>query len=70
MNIEREFGELSQFINRDVELYRSSDQNQTANYFTEVEYDQRDTAKAFFKFEYEGGDYQFYIRFPNTNYFV
>jgi len=73
MNIEKQFGELSQFKKRDVELFRSSDLNETAIYFTEVEYENRKDAKAFFellRFELNGGEQQIYIRFPNTNYFV
>jgi len=71
--IEKQFCELSQFKTRDVELFRSSDQNETAIYFTEVEYEKRETAKAFFeilRFGLDGGDHQLYIRFPNIDYFV
>lgn len=71
--MKKQFGELSQFLKRDVELFRSSDLNNTAIYFTNVEDEDRETAKAFFevlKFELRGGDHQLYIRFPNTDYFV
>ncbi len=71
--MEKQFGELSQFAKRDVELYRSSDQNETAIYFTEGELAQRKAAKAFFeilRFELDGGDHQLYVRFPNTDYFI
>jgi len=73
MKVEKQFCELSQFKQRDVELFRSSDQNETAIYFTDVEYNDRETAKAFFeilRFGLEGGDHQLYVRFPNTDYFV
>jgi hypothetical protein len=46
---EKQFGDLSQFAKRDVELFRSSDQNETAIYFTEVDDKQRKTAKSFFE---------------------
>jgi len=70
---EKQFGELSQFAKRDVELFRSSDQNETAIYFTDVEDDKRETAKAYFeilRFGLDGGDHQLYVRFPNTNHFI
>ena len=73
MTTEKQFGDLSQFAKRDVELFRSSDQNETAIYFTELEDKQRETAKAFFeilRFGLDGGDHQLYVRFPNTDYFV
>jgi len=73
MNIEKQFCELSQFKQRDVELFRSSDQNETAIYFTEVEYNDRETAKAYFeilRFGLDGGDHQLYVKFPNTDYFI
>ena len=73
--MEKIFGELSQFLTqkRDVELFRSSDLNNTAIYFTEVDNDKRKDAKAYFellRFGLDGGDHQTYIRFPNTDYFV
>ncbi len=73
--MEKQFGELSQFLQnkRDVELFRSSDLNNTAIYFTEVEDDEREKANAFFellRFGLDGGDHQIYVRFPNTDYFV
>lgn len=73
MEIEKQFGNLSEFTKRDVELFRSSDQNETAIYFTTVEDKNRKTAKAFFevlRFGLDGGDHQLYVRFPNTEYFV
>ncbi len=73
MQIEKQFGDLSQFAKRDVELYRSSDQNETAIYFTQVADNERKTAKAFFeilRFELDGGDHQLYVRFPNTDHFI
>lgn len=71
--MEKQFGELSQFLKekRDVELFRSSDLNNTAIYFTETE--NKRNEKAFFellRFGLEGGDHQIYVRFPNTDYFV
>ncbi|HWY13076.1 MAG TPA: hypothetical protein VN026_17195 [Bacteroidia bacterium] len=73
--MEKQFGELSKFLTekRDVELFRSSDLNNTAIYFTEVDDDKREKAKAFFellRFGLDGGDHQIYVRFPNTDYFV
>ncbi len=71
--MEKEFGDLSQFIGRDVELFRSSDLNNTAIYFTEVSDSDRKTASAYFellRFELFGGSRQIYIRFPHTDYFV
>lgn len=73
METGKHFGDLSEFAKRDVEFFRSSDQNETAIYFTEVEYENRKTAKAFFevlRFGLDGGDHQLYVRFPNTDYFV
>jgi hypothetical protein len=73
MTTEKQFGDLSHFAKRDVELFRSSDQNETAIYFTELEDKQRETAKAFFeilRFGLDGGDHQIYVRFPNTDHFV
>ena len=73
MNVEKQFCDLSQFKQRDVELFRSSDQNETAIYFTDVEYNDRKKAKAYFeilRFSLDGGDHQLYVRFPNTDYFV
>lgn len=73
MQTEKQFGDLSQFAKRDVELYRSSDQHKTAIYFTELEDEQRKNAKAFFeilRFGLDGGDHQLYVRFPNTDHFV
>lgn len=71
--MEKQFGDLSQFKGRDVELFRSSDLNNTAIYFTDVEYEDREEAAEYFellRFGLEGGDHQIYIRFPKTNYFV
>ncbi len=73
MKSEKQFCELSKFKKRNVELFRSSDQNETAIYFTNVEYNDRKAAKAFFeilRFGSDGGDHQLYVRFPNTDYFV
>lgn len=73
METKKQFGELSQFTKRDVELFRSSDQNETAIYFTDVEHNDRETAKAYFeilRFGLNGGDHQLYVRFPNTDYFI
>ncbi len=73
--MEKQFGELSEFKNRDVELYRSIDQNNVAIYFTKVNDNERKTAKAFFEvliFGVESGHSSnlVYIRFPNKDYFV
>lgn len=73
MNLEKKFGELSEFTGREVELFRSSDKNQTAIYFTKVKDGDRETAQSYFeilRFSYEGGNRQIYVRFPNTDYFV
>lgn len=73
MNVEKQFCDLTQFKERDVELFRSSDQNETAIYFTDVEYGDREIAKAYFeilRFGLDGGDHQLYVRFPKTDYFV
>lgn len=73
MTTEKQFGDLSQFTKRDVELFRSSDLHETAIYFTELEDKQRKTTKAFFeilRFGLDGGDHQIYVRFPNTDHFV
>lgn len=73
MENKNQFGNLSEFKGRDVELYMSVDLHNTAIYFTDVEHDKRDKAEAFFqllRFGLEGGDHQIYIRFPNTDYFV
>ncbi len=71
--MEKQFGDLSQFKGRDVELFRSSDLKNTAIYFTDVEDENRETAQEYFellRFGLEGGDHQVYIRFPKTDYFV
>lgn len=73
--MEKQFGELSQFLEnkRDVELFRSSDEHNTAIYFTDVDDDNRENAKSFFellRFGLEGGDHQVYVRFPNEDYFI
>lgn len=71
--MEKQFGDLSQFKGRDVELFRSSDVNNTAIYFTDVEYEDREEAAEYFellRFGFEDGDHQVYIRFPKTDYFV
>lgn len=73
MSKEKIFGELSEFKGRDVELFRSSDQHETAIYFTEDEDKHQKDSKAYFellRFELTGGDHQIYIRFSNTDYFV
>lgn len=72
MSIEKQFSDLSDFNKRDVELFRSSDQNETAIYFTDVE-DNRKSAKAYFeilRFGLDGGDHQLYVRYPNADYFI
>lgn len=71
--MEKVFGNLSDFEKRDVELFRSSDLNNTAIYFTEVKDKDRKKASAFFellRFGLEDGDHQLYVRFPNTDYFI
>ena len=73
--MEKQFGELSHFLKnkRDVELFRSSDEHNTAIYFTDVDDDNRENAKAYFellRFGLEGGDHQVYVRFPNEDYFI
>jgi len=71
--MEKQFGDLSQFKGRDVELFRSSDLKNTAIYFTDGEYEYREKAAEYFellRFGLEGGDHQIYIRFPKTDYFV
>lgn len=76
MENKKEFGELSEFNGREVELYRSSDLHNTAIYFTEVDgmnQEQRKNASAYFellRFGLKGGDHQIYVRFPYTDYFV
>jgi len=67
-----DFANLSQFKNRNVELFRSSDLHNTAIYFTKVSEENRENAKAFFELLLFGldGDHQIYIRFPNTDHFV
>lgn len=67
------FGSFNEFPSRDVELYRSSDYHNTAIYFTDVEYENRKAASAFFellKFDFLGGPHQIYIRFPNQDFFT
>lgn len=73
--MKKQFGELSQFLEnkRDVELFRSSDANNTAIYFTKVGDENRENEKAYFellRFGLKGGDHQIYIRFPNEDHFV
>ena len=68
----RELKDLSEFKGRDVELFRSSDLNNTAIYFTDVEYNEQDKAEAYFellRFGISGGDHQIYLRFPNEEHF-
>lgn len=67
--MEKNYGNLSQFANRKAEIFRSSDLNNTAIYFTNVRED-REKAKAFFellRFNDYHGDHQMYIRFPNED---
>ena len=68
------FKPLSAFKNRDVELFRSIDPNNTAIYFTDVPSEKRSSAKAYFellRFGYESGENSLvYIKYPNTNYFI
>lgn len=71
--MEKIFENLSVFKKRDAELFRSSDLNNTAIYFTDVKDKDRKKASAFFellRFGLEGGDHQLYIRFPNTDHFI
>jgi len=73
--MEKQFGELSQFLQnkRDVELFRSSDMENTATYFTDIDNDKEQKVNPFFellRFGLEGGDHQVYVRFPNSEYFV
>lgn len=75
MQTEKQFGELIEFKTHNVELYRSSDLNNTAIYFTELEDAERKDAKAFFEVLYFGLEDDnshnlVYVRFPNTNVFV
>jgi len=69
----KQFKELSEFKQRDVELFRSLNQFETAIYFTDIKDDEEGVAKAFFeilRFGVDGGDHQIYIRFPNTDHFI
>ncbi len=71
--MEKQFGNLSDFKGRDVELFRSSDQHNTAVYFMDLPREQKDTAKAYFellRFRYGEGDHEIYLRFPNTDHFI
>ncbi len=74
--VEKEYGNLSEFIGRGVELYRSIDEHNTAIYFTEhdeVPYEDRENLKSFFEvlsFELDGGNHHVYVRYPNENDFV
>lgn len=73
--MEKQFGELSEFKNRDVELYRSIDQNNVAIYFTEVNGNERKVATAFFEvlvfgLERDNQHSLVYVRFPNKDYFI
>lgn len=69
----KSFGKLEEFKGRDVVLYRSSDLNNTAIYFTNVKDKDRKTAEAYFellKFKYHIGEHQIYLKYPNTDYYV
>lgn len=71
-NLKRELKDLSEFKGRDVELFRSCDPHNTAIYFTDVQDSERETAKAYFellRFDYDGGDHQVYIKYPNEENF-
>jgi len=73
MKIDKEFGNLSEFAGREVELFRSSDKNETAKYFTTIQSEDRNSAEAYFellRFGMEGGSHQIYIRFPGTEHFI
>jgi hypothetical protein len=75
METEQSFGELLDFKECNVELYRSSDLNNTAIYFTELGDSDRKDAKAFFEVLYFGLEANnsskiVYVRFPNTNFFI
>ena len=68
------FGELSEFKHRNVELYRSADAKNTAIYWTKLtDRSDRAEAKAYFellRFGYKGGDHMIYIKFPGTEHFI
>lgn len=72
LEVEKEFGQLSEFHGRDIEVYRSANPKNTALYFVETERDDRKDVSAFFELIKFGddGDHHVYIRFPNTDYFV
>lgn len=73
MKLEKEYGLLTEFKGRDVELFRSSNPNATAIYFTKVKNEDREDAKAYFellRFGMDGGDHQIYIKYPKTDHFV
>ncbi len=73
MEIEKQFGQLSEFNGRNAKLYRSSNQRETAFYFAMEQDMNLETASAFFevlRFELTGGDHQLYVRFPGENHFV
>lgn len=62
------FKPLSEFKNRSVKLYRSSDIEHTKKYFTNNE-NESNPYFEILKFDYEYGKNQLYIKYPNTNYF-
>jgi len=71
--MEKVFHKLSEFSENNVSLYRSTDLNNTAIYWTSIKDGDKKKASAFFEllwFEYTPGKQQIYIRFPNTDYFV
>jgi hypothetical protein len=73
MEIKKEFGNLSDFSERNVELFKSSDQNATAIYFTSYDRNNRENVKAYFellRFGSEGGNHQIYLKYPDTDIFV
>lgn len=68
---EKQFGLLSEFRRRDVELFRSSDRKNTGVYFLDRSPEEKQEAYfELLRFEYQYGDHQLYIRFPNTDHFV
>jgi hypothetical protein len=71
--MEKIFENFLKFNNRPVKFYRSTDPYNTSVYFTENKNKRDMDSKAWIDllwFDYDGGDHQIYIKFPETDYFV
>jgi len=69
--MEKKYANLSEFTNRDIELFRSSDKPKTLQYFFNRNNNENIDSPYFdlIRFKLEGGNHCIYIKYPNTNFF-